>query len=272
MQTNGSVAIVTGASGGIGIPTVRALIDAGVHLALAAPASEAHVLERLVSEAESGGVRAIAVPTDVRRREDVDRLVRATLDEFKTVDALCNVAGIGSSPSLCDETDARIEDVVNINLLGCARMMHAVLPVMKARRRGAIVNIGSVAGEAGVLGIYSASKFGLRGLNDSVRREVRSCGIGVTLIEPGFVKTPLNAAMGDGLPSPEIVANAVVSAIRRPRRRIIVPWSYTLAVSLANAFPAFIDLVFGDARIQERLNRDARAERAAAAAPSETAT
>jgi len=264
VKTNGSVAIVTGASGGIGVPTVRALVAAGVHLVLAAPASEAPVLERVTAEAIAGGVRAIAVPTDVRKREDVDRLVRATLDEFQTVDVLCNVAGLGSSPSLLDETDARIEDVVNVNLLGCARMMHAVLPHMKAQRRGAIVNIGSVAGEAGVLGIYSASKFGLRGLNDSVRREVRSYGIGVTLIEPGFVKTPLNAAMGDGLPSPDIVANAIVAAIERPRRRVIVPWAYTPAVFVANTFPWFIDLVFGDARIQERMNRDARAERAAA--------
>ena len=264
MKTNGSVAIVTGASGGIGIPTVRALVDAGVNLVLAAPVSEAPVLERLASEAVSRGVRAIAVPTDVRNREDVDRLVQVTLEAFQTIDVLCNVAGIGSSPSLCDETDRRIEDVLNINLLGCARTMHAVLPVMKAQRRGSIVNIGSVAGEAGVLGIYSASKFGLRGLNDSVRREVRSYGIGVTLIEPGFVKTPLNAAMGDGLPSPEIVANAVVAAIERPRRRMIVPWYYSPAVFIATTLPGFIDLVFGDARIQQRLNRDARAERAAA--------
>ena len=95
MQTKGSVAIVTGATGGIGVPTVRALIAAGVDLALAAPQSEAHVLEQLVSEAASRGVRAIAVPTDVRRREDVDRLVQATLEAFQRIDALCNVAGIG---------------------------------------------------------------------------------------------------------------------------------------------------------------------------------
>ena len=87
---------------------------------------------------------------------------------------LANVAGIGSSPSLCDCTDDELERVLAVNLLGAARLMHAVLPVMKAQRRGAIVNVGSVAGEAGVMGIYSASKFGLRGLSDSVRREVRS--------------------------------------------------------------------------------------------------
>ncbi|MBV8601288.1 MAG: SDR family oxidoreductase, partial [Candidatus Eremiobacteraeota bacterium] len=126
-----------------------------------------------------------------------------------------------------------------------------------------IVNIGSIAGEAGIMGIYSASKFGLRGLTDSVRREVRSLGISVTLIEPGFVRTPMNAAMGDRLPSPEIVAEAVVDAIARPRRRRIVPRRYRVALLLFKAFPPLTDLVFGDARIQHRLNRDARAARAA---------
>src|SRR5579862_5621435 len=137
--------------------------------------------------------------------------------------------------------------------------MHAVLPIMKAQRRGAIVNVGSVAGEAGVIGIYSASKFGVRGLSDSVRREMRSLGVSVSLIEPGFVRTQMNAAMGDGLPSPEIVANAIVRAVESPKRRIIVPWQYAIPVFIANVFPGFIDLVFGDARIQDRLNRDARA-------------
>lgn len=264
MNVSGKVAIVTGASGSIGSSTVRALAAAGADLTLAAPPSEAHVLDGLAAEVSARGVRAMVVPADVRSRDDVDRLVQATLQSFDTVDILCNVAGIGSHPSLCDETDASIEAVVGINLTGCARTMHAVLPHMKAQRRGSIVNIGSIAGEAGVMGIYSGSKFGLRGLTDSVRREVRSYGIGVTLIEPGFVRSKMNEAMGDGLPSPEIVANAVVAAIERPRRRIIVPWYYAPAAFIANALPGFIDLVFGDARIQERLNRDARAAKGAA--------
>jgi NAD(P)-dependent dehydrogenase (short-subunit alcohol dehydrogenase family) len=263
VNVSGKVAIVTGASGGIGSSTVRALAAAGAHLALAAPEREMAALDQLAAVAIARGVRAIVVPTDVRNRDDVDRLVRATVDAFESVDILCNVAGIGSNPSLCDETDATIEDVLSINLLGCARTMHAVLPIMKAQRRGSIVNIGSIAGEAGVMGIYSASKFGLRGLTDSVRREVASFNIGVTLIEPGFVRTTMNEAMGDGLPSPDIVADAILAAVRRPRRRTIVPWYYAPAVSIANTFPGFIDLVFGNARIQERLNRDARAKRAA---------
>ncbi|HVA33170.1 MAG TPA: SDR family oxidoreductase [Candidatus Baltobacteraceae bacterium] len=263
MKCSGSVAVVTGASGAIGSATVRALAARGVHLALAAPAGEMHVLEQLAAQAQATGVRALAVPTDVTSRADVDRLVTTAADAFGRIDVLANIAGIGSSPSLCDESDAAIERVIAINLLGCARTMHAVLPVMKTQGSGSIINIGSIAGEAGVMGIYSASKFGLRGLNDTVRREVRSANIGVTLVEPGFVRSPLNAAMGDGLPSPDIVARAIVRAIERPRRRVIVPAYYSIPVFIANAFPGIIDLVFGDARIQQRLNRDSRAMREA---------
>ncbi len=147
---------------------------------------------------------------------------------FGRVDVLANVAGIGSSPSLSDTTDDELERVLAVNLLGAARLIQAVLPIMKAQRSGAIVNVGSVAGEAGLMGIYSASKFGLRGLTDSVRREVRSDGIVVTLIEPGFVQTTMNGAMRN-LPPPEIVADAIVAAIARPRRRHIVPASVSAA-------------------------------------------
>lgn len=221
------------------------------------------MLETVAREAAGSGAAVLAVPTDVRSRAEIDRLVARTVERFGRVDILVNLAGIGSSPSICDSTDAELESVLAINLLGAARLMHAVLPIMKARRRGAIVNIGSIAGEAGVMGIYSASKFGLRGLTDSIRREVRSFGIGVTLIEPGFIRTAMNAAMTNRLPGPDVVARAIVDAIRRPRRRRIVPANYVLPVLLAKVFPGFTDRVFGNARIQKRLNRDARAARKA---------
>ena len=261
------VAIITGASGAIGSATVRAFAARGTDVVLAAVESERETLEALAAEARNKGVKALVVPTDVTKRGDIDRLVAMTISEFGTVDVLANIAGVGSAPSLSDETDENIERVIAINLLGCARTMHAVLPMMIAKKKGAIVNIGSVAGEAAVMGVYSGSKFGLRGLNDSVRREVRMYGIGVTLIEPGFVRSPMNAAMGDGLPSPDIVANAIVGAVDRPRRRIIVPKRYHVPVFFVKMFPGLVDLVFGDARIQDRLNRDAREARAGETRP-----
>lgn len=252
------VAVVVGGSGGIGSATVRAMLACEMKVVVAAPADE--LLVALAGEVLPHGERALIAPTDVTDRASIDALIGLTLATFGRIDVLANVAGIGSSPSLCDDDDADLAQVLGVNLLGAARVMQAVLPVMKAQRSGAIVNVGSVAGEAGVMGIYSASKFGLRGLTDSVRREVRSYGIGVTLVEPGFVQTRMNAAMA-GLPSPDVVARAIVAAILRPRRVVIVPRRYRVAVALVKLFPALTDRIFGDARVQQRLNRDARAAR-----------
>ena len=237
---------------------MRAFLAERFCVVLAAPQDA--LLDAIARELLPFGERTLIVPTDITVRSDVDALVARALVAFGRIDVLANVAGIGSSPSLCDCSDEELERVLAVNLLGAARTMHAVLPVMKAQRRGAIVNVGSVAGEAGVMGIYSASKFGLRGLSDSVRREVRSFDVGVTLIEPGFVRTAMNPSMRD-LPGPEIVADAIVAAASRPRRVHVVPARYRVPVFLMKTFPALADLVFGSARIQERLNRDARAER-----------
>jgi NAD(P)-dependent dehydrogenase (short-subunit alcohol dehydrogenase family) len=92
---------------------------------------------------------------------------------------------------------------------------------------------------------------------------VRSYGIGVSLIEPGFVRSPMNPAHGDRLPGPEIVADAIVAAIAHPRRVSIVPWTYRIPIFLVKLFPGLTDLVFGDARIQERLNADSRRQKEA---------
>ena len=236
------------------------MLARGLRVVVAAPADE--LLEETQIRLRPHGERARCIPTDITRRADIDALVAATVAGYGRVDVLVNLAGIGSSPALCDDTDLQIERVIAVNLLGAARLMHAVLPVMKERRAGVIINVGSVAGEAGVMGIYSASKFGLRGLTDTVRREARSSKVGVTLIEPGFVRSRMNVAMGDGLPSPDIVARAVVRAILRPRRCMIVPRYYAVPIVIAKLFPGLVDRVFGNARIQRRLNRDARAERA----------
>ncbi|MBV8356233.1 MAG: SDR family oxidoreductase, partial [Candidatus Eremiobacteraeota bacterium] len=246
MPLSGLVTIVCGASGAIGSATVRALLAQDANVVLAALPDSA--LDRVAAEVTARGgreARTLVVGVDLTRRCDVDAMVAHTLARFGRIDVLIDVAGIGSSPALADCTDAELERVVLVNLLGAARAIHAVLPAMSAQGRGAIVNVGSIAGEAGVMGIYSGSKFGLRGLNDSLRREVRSLNIDVTLIEPGFVRSPMNPAM-QGLPGPEVVADAIVSAILRPRRIRIVPALYWFPVLVATLFPGFTDLVFGN--------------------------
>lgn len=254
--------VITGASGSIGSTTVHALLQQGaivVGAALPDPALEA-LARQLHDRPES----ALIVPIDITRHDDVESLVAQTLAHFGRIDVLINAAGVGASPSFIDTSPAEIERVLAINLLGPALTMRAVIPVMQAQRRGAIINLGSIAGEAAIMGIYSGSKFGLRGLTDSVRREVRRYGISVTLIQPGFVRSAMNPEMRD-LPGPEIVTAAILHAIDHPRRVRIVPAGYQLALLLTKICPPLTDLVFSHPRVQDRMHRDSRSTRHAAA-------
>lgn len=231
------VVIVTGASSGIGRATAARLGRAGTTVVLAA--RRADELDTLAAEITAAGGTAVAVPTDVRDPAAITALVERARELTGRVDGLVNNAGIGGFGSILAD-DRVVAKVVEVNLMAPIRLMRAVVPIMREQRSGAIVNIGSVAGEIGLAGAYSATKFALRGMTDSVRRELAGTGIGVTLIEPGFIATPLTRNRA-GLPGPEIVAAAVERALRRPRRRVVVPRMYRAAITLSNTFPAVAD-------------------------------
>jgi NAD(P)-dependent dehydrogenase (short-subunit alcohol dehydrogenase family) len=235
-----AVVIVTGASSGIGRVIAVRLAARGDTVVLAA--RRAAELESVAAEIATAGGTAVPVPTDVTDPRAVDALVERALTVTGRIDALINNAGAGGDKSiLADEAEVRA--VVEVNLLAPIRLMRAVVPIMREQGSGSIVNIGSVAGEIGISGIYSATKFGLRGMNDSVRRELAGTGIGVTLVEPGHIATDMTAHRS-GLPGPEIVAAAVERALTRPRRRVVVPGKYRAAILLANALPAIPDRLY----------------------------
>lgn len=238
LSLHGRVALVTGASSGIGAATARLLAQQGATVVLAARRAEP--LHALAREIEQRGARALAVPTDVSDRAAIDALVAQAVAAYGRIDVLVNDAGIGHGHSIMTE-DAQMERMLAVNLLAPARLMQAVLPHLRRQGSGSIVNIGSIAGEMGTSGIYSATKFGLRGLSDSVRRELRADGIAVTLIEPGYIRTPLTAGQPGRLPGPEIVARAVAAAIVRPRRAVVVPWYWRIPIVLTRVWPAGAD-------------------------------
>ena len=234
-----TVVVVTGASSGIGAATALRLGRAGFTVVLAA--RRAAKLADVAASIEAGGGSAVVVPTDVRDPAAVRALIERAAAVNGRIDALVNNAGVGGAASVLADDEA-IDAIIDVNLRAPIRLMRAVVPIMRAQGGGSIVNIGSVAGEIGIGGAYSASKFALRGMTDSARRELAGTGIGVTLIEPGYIATESNGRAG--LPGPEIVAAAVQRAIRRPRRRIVVPLKYRFAIPLAIAVPALVDRVY----------------------------
>lgn len=185
-QLDGKVAIVTGASSGLGVAFAQALAEAGADVALGA-----RRIERLGTTAalvEAAGRRAVSVQTDVSRREDCSALVDATMAAFGRVDVLVNNAGVGTAVPATRETEEQFRSVLDINLMGCYWMAQAAGRVMAPG--SSIVNISSVLGlvTAGLpQAAYAASKAGLLGLTrDLAAQWTGRRGIRVNAIAPGF--------------------------------------------------------------------------------------
>src|ERR1700727_188004 len=185
------VAIVTGASSGLGVAFAQALAEAGADLALGAPRVDR--LAETSALVEKTGRRAIAVATDVTRPEDCQGLVEATMAEFGRVDILVNNAGVGAAVPASRETPDHFRSVLDVNLNGCYWMAQAAGRVMQPG--SSIINISSVLGitTAGLpQAAYSASKAGLIGLTrDLAAQWAGRKGIRVNAVAPGFFETEM---------------------------------------------------------------------------------
>ncbi len=192
------VAIVTGASAGLGVAFARALAEAGADVALAARREDRLTETRKVVEAV--GRRAITVRTDVASPEDCQALVDATMEEFGRVDILVNNAGLGTAVPATRETPEEFRKVIDINLNGCYWMAQACGRVM--RPGSAIINITSVLGltTAGLpQAAYSASKAGLIGLTrDLAQQWTGRKGIRVNALAPGFFESEMTDSYAEG--------------------------------------------------------------------------
>ena len=222
------VAIVTGASSGIGRATALELARHGAHVALAARRQQA--LEKVAQEVEALGREALVVPTDVTDREQVQRLVERTLERWGRVDILVANAGVYVRRPI---RELRVEDLefsLAVNFYGSVYAVLAVLPHMLARNSGPIVLVTSMDGKKGIPpdAPYVAAKFALAGFGDVLRQELHGTGVYATVVFPGRVDTPLIENLrvpwiSAKIP-PQKVARAIVKGIRKRAPEIVVPW------------------------------------------------
>jgi len=228
----GRVALVTGASSGIGEGAALALAAAGATVAVAA--RRADRLESLVKRIQSAGGKALPLPGDVVDESVAKGIVEQTVNCFGRIDILVNSAGIIQAGGV---ENARLDEwrrVLEVNLLATLYTCTAAISTMRAQGGGDIINISSTAGRraAAPFGPYSTSKFGLTGMTEGLRQEVGKYGIRVCIIEPGATTTEVADSISDpnyrkamqthvakeGAMKPEDVADAIVFVASLPRR------------------------------------------------------
>jgi NADP-dependent 3-hydroxy acid dehydrogenase YdfG len=227
----GKVALVTGASSGIGEATALALVGAGAKVAVAA--RRAHRLEQLAARIESDGGAVLRLETDVTRAGEVATMVDEAAAHWGRLDILVNNAGQMLLSPLAEARADDLRHMVELNLIALMEITRLALPHLKASK-GHIVNVASVAGRVANPGSsgYAATKFGVVGFSESVRREVYADKVRVTVVEPGMVLTELgdhitNAGMKaglakrretmDGLEAGDVAAAILYAVSQHPR-------------------------------------------------------
>ncbi len=257
MKLAGSRILLTGASGGIGAALAARLAQKGARLALAGRRRE--VLDQIAGNLGE----AFGIAADLTDEGSRNALVEAASSRLGGIDLLINSAGTLEFQQFADQDPAAVEQIMQTNLLAPMLLTHAVLPHMRAAGGGRIVNVGSIFGSIGFgcFAAYSASKFGLRGFSEALRRELEGSGIEVTYIAPRATRTPLNsdtvtrmnAATGVHMDTAEAVADRIVAAIEAEAKERYLGWPESLFVRINAILPRLVD---GALRKQHAVMRD----------------
>ena len=254
MRMNGKIAVITGGSMGIGEAMAKAFVDEGASVVITSR-------DVARSEAARGRIghsdRTMAVACNVQQRADLEALLRATLQRFGRVDIWVNNAGHGVIDSIEELSITACRNMFDTNLFGAIEGMQVVIPAMKQKRAGTIINISSVAGHVAVpyMGAYCATKHALNAIGKAARVELMGSGVHVMTVCPGYIATDfgVNAVKGENAMrlsekvrngiSAERVARAVVSGYLKQKREIVVPWQDWMVINLYRHFPSLVERI-----------------------------
>ena len=246
MLLTGKTAVLTGASGGIGAAMAQALSDAGVRLLLVGRRAE--VLQALAARL---GAQHQALVADVTTDEGRATVHHACAALPQGLDLLINNAGVSEFGAFDAQPAAQIENQITTNLLAPMLLTQALLPALRRAPRGLIVNVGSALGSLGYPGYaaYAASKFGLRGFSEALRRELADSAVGVLYLAPRATATAinservmaLNSALGNATDAPEVVAQALLRQLCTERPTLGVGRPERLFARLNALLPGLID-------------------------------
>ena len=246
----GRVAIVTGASAGIGEATARVLAGAGMRVAVCARRRER--LDRLAADLAATGREAAVYGLDVTDAGAVRAMVDDVASRWGSIDVLVNNAGRGLSATVEDTKPEEFRALLELNVMAVFTATQAVLPWMRRSGRGHIINVSSIVGRRGVphRGAYSATKFALGGLSEALRVELRGTGIDVSLVYPIGTATEFHDVesrrAGQGRQGPiqssEHVARCILRCVRRPRAEVY-PFRPSWLLALASVIaPRLVDI------------------------------
>lgn len=223
------------------------------------------LLSRDASRAEAARNRAghpertLALSCDVRHREEIDRVLGLTLHHFRRIDIWVNNAGHGLQDTVAEMDMAACRDMFETNFFGMVAAMQAVLPVMKQQGSGTIINVSSVAGHIPLpfSAAYSATKFAMNAIGKAAGVELKTAGIHLMTVCPGYVQTNFRANTVKGKHatsvrpsstrgiSAERVARATLQGYLKQKREVIVPWTMHVPVKIYQLFPWLVEWTMG---------------------------
>lgn len=237
--------VLTGAAGGMGSILAAELAKRGAKLALVDANGEA--LEKVAASL----VNAHSVTGDLSSAAGCQHVASQCSELLGGIDLLINLAGVNSFAAFEDESAEKIELMMHVNLLAPMWLCRAFLPIMLDQSSARIVNVGSIFGSIGFayFTTYSATKFGLRGFSEALRRELADSGVGVTYVAPRAVKTAMNsdavnrmgAATGMNMDEPMAVVEKIIAAIESDRKDVYLGFPESLFVRINAILPRIVD-------------------------------